>query len=56
MGFVDGGWVYLVLWWLLANLMVDDGFYFYFNEWVLILLMVDERGLLMVAEIGRAHV
>ena len=42
MGFVDGGWVSLVLWWLLANLMVDDGFHFYFDEWVLILLMVDE--------------
>ena len=42
MGFVDGGWVSLVSWWLLANLIVDDGLYFYFDEWVLILLMVDE--------------
>ena len=50
MRFVDGGWVSLVLWWLLANLMVDDWFYFYFDEWVLILLMVDEWGLLMVDE------
>ena len=48
MGFVDGGWVSLVSWWLLANLIVDDGFHFYFDEWVLILLMVDEWGLLMV--------
>ena len=47
---MNGGWVSLVLWWLLVNLMVDDGFYFYFDEWVLILLMVDEWGLLMVDE------
>ena len=47
---MNGGWVSLVLWWLLVNLMVDDGFYFYFDEWVLILLMVDECGLLMVDE------
>ena len=39
---MNGGWVSLVSWWLLANLMIDDGFYFYFDEWVLILLMVDE--------------
>ena len=49
-GFIDGFWVSLVSWWLLTNLMVDDGFYFYFDEWVLILLMVDEWGLLMVDE------
>ena len=47
---MNGGWVSLVSWWLLANLMVDDGFYFYFDKWVLILLMVDEWGLLMVDE------
>ena len=47
---MNGGWVSLVSWWLLANLIVDDGFYFYFDEWVLILLMVDEWGLLMVDE------
>ena len=47
---MNGGWVSLVSWWLLANLMVDDGFYFYFDERVLILLMVDEWGLLMVDE------
>ena len=50
---MNGGWVSLVSlvsWWLLANLMVDDGLYFYFDEWVLILLMVDEWGLLMVDE------
>ena len=46
---MNGDWISLVLWWLLANLMVDDGFYFYFDDWVLILLMVDEWGLLMVA-------
>ena len=42
---MNGGWVSLISWWLLANLMVDDGFYFYFDERVLILLMVDEWGL-----------
>ena len=29
---MNGGWVSLVSWWLLANLMIDDGFYFYFDE------------------------
>ena len=47
---MNGGWVSLVSWWLLANLMIDDGFYFYFDEWVLILSMVDEWGLSMVDE------
>ena len=47
---MHGGWVSLVSWWLLANLMVDNGFYFYFDEWILILLVVDEWGLLIVDE------
>ena len=47
---MNGSWVSLVSCWLLANLMVDNGFCFYFDEWILILLVVDEWGLLMVDE------
>ena len=48
--FVLRQWISLVSWWLLANIIVDDGFYFYFDEWFLLLLMVDEWDLLMVDE------